>query len=809
MTDLSLSLLVKAIDQFSGPAQKMAGVSDKMAEKFSTGQKALNDLGKTGKLVQGLAAGQKKLGQTAAAMDAAKKETARLGRELANTEKPTSALQRKFETIRKRSDHLRQSHRRQKDELNTLRGELRGAGVDTRRLGEAQKQVATDLDRTTKKMEKMAQVGAKMAKSQANYEKSLQRAANVALVAGGMQNVGRTALNVVQSPLAEMRKTERAKGELQSLGIEDTDSIIKAGQQMAKTFAGIDTAQFVSAAYDIKSGISTLDDTGVADMTRVAALTAKATKANVAQMTSLFATGHGSFKKSLYQGTSDKAFGEIFASSLSASVQMFKTDGSKMQQSIQSMGSGLAEAGISMTDQFTALGMLQQKMEAGVSGTALAGLERTAAQAQKRFDKLGLSISVLNDDGNLRALPDLLEEMQTAFGEDYTTEIGSTLQEGFGSEEAVKFFKGLWGQQDAFRKNALAVEAAQKRGLGHTTEMAKNMDRNMDARIVVMEQRWGVIKEKLGHAMVPVLEMLIPLIEKGVHWFDKFVEGNSSLTTGIMATIGVVGGVAVVVAPVIMAVATLSTTLAWLGLQARKANSSLAMRDLANDIGGKGKKGKRRGFKGRLGGMAKGLGSKVGLAGAATVGAFTISSTLMNDKMSVGEKAASISQDVGGIGGAAGGALLGATLGSVVPVIGTAIGSVIGGIIGGWGGDLVGSQVAKLFVGGDDEKMMASAEAGKPQAAEGGAKTTQITKLSIEKRDNDKSPNFEMPLSQNEGIELPAPIDFKQVPAVIAPQPVQNTTTIHIQQQPGQDPQELAEAMTRELNRQQRGALYD
>ena len=66
-------------------------------------------------------------------------------------------------------------------------------------------------------------------------------------------------------------------------------------------------ADFISAAYDIKSGIASLSDEGVAEFTSLAALTAKATKSTAGEMTSLFATGYGIYKD-YYSDLSDMEF---------------------------------------------------------------------------------------------------------------------------------------------------------------------------------------------------------------------------------------------------------------------------------------------------------------------------------------------------------------------------------------------------------------------------------------------------------------------------------------------------------------------
>ncbi len=435
-------------------------------------------------------------------------------------------------------------------------------------------------------------------------------------------------------------------------------------------------------------------------MTRLAALTGKATRSDVGQMTSLFATGYGSFKESLFSDLDDAQFGEVFSSMLSKSVQQFKTDGGKMQQAIQSMGSGLAESGISLSDQFTALGLLQQKMEAGVAGTAMAALERTAAKAQERFEALGMDIQTLDDNGNMRQIPELIEEMQQAFGENYTTENGAKLQAAFGSDESVRFFKALWGQQDAFRANSRALREAREEGEAFTRSMAKAMDNNMDAKLQVLQQRWDVIKEILGNALIPTLEKLMPILEKGANWLTAFIDNNNGLSSTLIAVVGGIGAVAVVTAPVITAVASLGAAIAYMGYVSKKARGNILMDSLAGGAGGKAGRGKG----GLLRKAGRAFGGKAGLIGAG-IGALSIGSTLADDSLSAGEKASDISNSAGSIGGALGGAKLGAVLGSMIaPGIGTAVGGLLGSIAGGIGGGWLGEQVGRLFTSDDAEK---------------------------------------------------------------------------------------------------------
>ncbi|RDH91916.1 MAG: phage tail tape measure protein [endosymbiont of Seepiophila jonesi] len=801
MKDLKLSVLINAIDKFSAPAKKIAGVSEKMAACLHDGQKALNDLGRKGQAIKHLKALESRLGKTSDEMSKARNRTAQLGREIAATAKPTKKLQREFETVRRKSDALRKRHREQRDELRKLRGELRGAGLDTRKLGEVQRKIAGDIDVATKKMEHMADITAKLDKARQHYDRRLQRAANVALVAGGLDRLGRGALNMVSAPIDRMRQVERSRGELSSLGIgkNGIDQIAQRGRQMASKLAGITTAAFVSASYDIKSGISSLSDKGVADMTELSALTAKATKANIGQMTSLFATGYGSFKKSLYADVSDQEFGQIFSASLAKSVKQFKTDGDKMQQSIQSMGSGLAESGASLADQFTALGMLQQKMEAGVAGTVMSALERSAGQAQARFQKMGIDIETLDENGNLRKLPELLEDMQKTFGAKYTTQTGTQIQQAFGSGEAVKFFKALWGQQDTFRANAKALEEVQRQGTAFTRTMAKAMDSNMDARLQLMQQRWDVIKEKLGYALIPILEWAVPVLEKVANGISDMVENGGMMPKLIMGFVGAIGIVATVAAPLITAFASLATAMAWAGYMAKKYRASMMADGLSpggsngkGRRGGRGKGGNRKGGKGwrglasKAGGFFKGKAGMLG-AGLSTV---AIGSTLMDSQMSAGEKAAAMTQDATAIGGAIAGAKVGAMAGAILGPVGAIVGGLAGSLIGGLSGDYLGGKIAGFF--DSDNIGNKIAKASEPVKKATGAALVGTTLMAST-------------------VMAATPIA-----APAATQHTDNSThsyQLTIQQLPGEDPQALTERIMHEIERRQqqrqREGLHD
>ena len=140
---------------------------------------------------------------------------------------------------------------------------------------------------------------------------------NMAKTGAVMQEVGSQITGAVLSPVEATFETRRAIGELASLGVKDLGVVEDAARQFSDQWAGTTKADFIAAAYDIKSGIATLSDEGVAEFTSLAGLTAKATKSTVGEMTSLFATGYGIYKN-YYDDMSDIEFGEMFSAGIAS-----------------------------------------------------------------------------------------------------------------------------------------------------------------------------------------------------------------------------------------------------------------------------------------------------------------------------------------------------------------------------------------------------------------------------------------------------------------------------------------------------------
>jgi len=78
---------------------------------------------------------------------------------------------------------------------------------------------------------------------------------SVAKTGAVMQEVGSQITGAVLSPVEATFETRRAIGELASLGVKDLGAVEDAARAFSDQWAGTTKADFIAAAYDIKSGI--------------------------------------------------------------------------------------------------------------------------------------------------------------------------------------------------------------------------------------------------------------------------------------------------------------------------------------------------------------------------------------------------------------------------------------------------------------------------------------------------------------------------------------------------------------------------
>ena len=349
-----------------------------------------------------------------------------------------------------------------------------------------------------------------------------------ALAGGGMTAAGVGITNGMMKIAGSTFETQDALAELKSLGITDLKAVEDAARQFSDTWAGTTKADFITAAYDIKSGIASLTDEGVAQFTELAGLTAKATKSTTGEMTSLFATGYGIYK-GYYSELSDLEFGEMFAGGIATAVKAYKTSGSEMASAISALGGTATSANVPLEEQLSVLGMLQATMSGSEAATKYKALLNAATGAG---EKLGLNF--LDANNQLRSLPEILGILKGKYGDTIDAVEKKQIKEAFGSDEAVAVIDLLYGKTGELQTGILDMYDALGGGRSAAQEMATAINATESQKYTVLKQQLHNVTEELGVNLLPTVNDWIGKAGQAVGKASEWIAENQGLATGIL-----------------------------------------------------------------------------------------------------------------------------------------------------------------------------------------------------------------------------------------------------------------------------------
>lgn len=422
-----------------------------------------------------------------------------------------------------------------------LRAEKAAAkyGIKVSQLSQEQNQYTRAVNRTEEALRRQKRI--QEAKKQ---RKDLRGKAAGAVAGVGGMLYGAKKLITTYGDVAS------AQGELKSLDMDPKgiEAVTRAGKDFSNQWEGTTTPEFIKAAYDIKSGISSLGSKAVGEFTKIAALTGKATKSSTGEMTSLFATGFGIYRKQFEQfgaatikgwhGLSDEEkdikFGEYFSAGLSSAVKQFKTDGSQMSQAMETLGAAGTMAGASFAEQLAVMGALQQKMSGSVGATKY---RRFLATAGKAGGKLGLEFTD-EKTGMLKSVPDILKEIRKQYGATLDDAENQELAKAFGSEEAVDFLGALYDNVEAVETGITAMDKSLKGGMKTTKQMAKDQNEGPNESFSILLSRAQNLTATIGKSLSPMTIQLADALGQAAIWGEGLAEAFPNATAGVMGLIG-------------------------------------------------------------------------------------------------------------------------------------------------------------------------------------------------------------------------------------------------------------------------------
>ncbi|OON99146.1 MAG: hypothetical protein ATN35_02000 [Epulopiscium sp. Nele67-Bin004] len=344
-------------------------------------------------------------------------------------------------------------------------------------------------------------------------------------------------VDLVVSTIKDMAETygsvQSAMNEMLSLGFEATDILQQAAIDFSNEWSGTTAEGFIKAAYDIKSGIASLTDDAVGEFTKMAALTAKATKSTTENMTELFAISYNIYGNQ-FENSVD--FANQMSAGISKSVQQFLTTGDKTANFLSTLGAGASAFGVELAEVLA------------IGGTA-GGTNISGQQVANRYDAFlrnaykaseALEMNFLDLEGKLLPAVDIVDMLTEKFGLLETNQAAALqLQQAWGDTLGVEFIKVLQPKTDEVRAATDELSAAMIDGIDFTEAMAGTMNDGYLDKIELIGQAWDNLKTLMGE---PIAEALTPALDNVRQMLVDFQSSGQleSLANGIVTVINYV-----------------------------------------------------------------------------------------------------------------------------------------------------------------------------------------------------------------------------------------------------------------------------
>lgn len=276
---LKLQVLLKAVDQASRPLNAVQTASRTLSGEIRGAQNELKDLNARARQIEGFRKTNAQLAVTGNALNDAKAQAAALALQMRNTANPTTAQVRALESARQSASALQTTYDSLRLSVQRQRDGLQQAGINTRQLSAAERQLRSNIAQTTDTLTRQRAALARVGQQQerlnavrARYERGrdvVAGARNTSAAALGLGTAGLFAGSRLMAPVVESKKSgaliAARQGESSASGAQYTRAI----QDISTSGISGDIEQITDAVSAVRSTLGTLGNVGEAELTRI------------------------------------------------------------------------------------------------------------------------------------------------------------------------------------------------------------------------------------------------------------------------------------------------------------------------------------------------------------------------------------------------------------------------------------------------------------------------------------------------------------------------------------------------------------
>ena len=220
-TNLRLQVVLSAVDKITRPFRNARDGSKELASALKASKDGLKSLNEQAGRIDGFRKSRSQLAITANNLKAAREEAARLAVQFTETNRPTAAQARVLEQAKNRASQLQQTYNGLRLSVQRQREALSAAGIDTKQLSAAQRQLKTDaqaatgaIERQQAELRRLGERQQKLAAIRARHEKLTETRNKLAGNGAGMVATGATTGVTLMAPVRAYADSENAATQL-------------------------------------------------------------------------------------------------------------------------------------------------------------------------------------------------------------------------------------------------------------------------------------------------------------------------------------------------------------------------------------------------------------------------------------------------------------------------------------------------------------------------------------------------------------------------------------------------------------------
>jgi TP901 family phage tail tape measure protein len=184
----------------------------------------------------------------------------------------------------------------------------------------------------------------------------------------------------------------------------------------------------------------------------------------------------------------------------------------------------------------TAAGMMMlanSGIKGSLAGQAFASSLGRLAKPTKRMQKVldATNLEFFNAKGQMKALPDIIAELERATAKMTDKQKAATLSTLFGAEAFKHWAVLLDGGSDSLRKMTTNLEKAD--GTAH--DMAQTMLDNLNGQLIILKSALEGAAIAIGDALIPAIKFVVKVLQRLVDAFNSLPNGLKSFIAITMA----------------------------------------------------------------------------------------------------------------------------------------------------------------------------------------------------------------------------------------------------------------------------------